>query len=723
MRTANSVLTICLLAILILPPVSAQVKTKSHKDEEKPLSGAGKGIVVSATVTRSAYRTGYGPGSMSSPAWDITLLIQNHTNGELQLGDSLILIEKERDSQEYLAFYAARERSEPAIGLARMKQRFNLSWGYEVKPDGSYMMMFTGGGMFHITMSHADPYPGSGYGRVSARAERQIKVQIPAPYRLKGTTEYIAVIPPSVKPVKAPPQSQNWATQTALRFEAGAVKDGETLKPATTTTIPLRGADLRPMVANSTHDLWQRIFALNWLAETQPKTAVEPVLETLVDKNAPPLLRSSAALNLGALKAAPAVQPLIETLRSTEDATLMQSAINALGDIGDGVAAPAVRPFLNRHEESMGPVVAAAIEAVGKLKDAESVETLVAVFTDQKRKRLQSAAGDALAAIGNRAAMSALLNLLRDTRNEVSVEAAEKLALTGAPEAVTALVAVVNDRKTSKELRSKAISSLGKLGGAEALNTLRAAADSEREEIRNDALEALGKMKDTPALEAVILFAEKGGYASRVKAVRVLSASGKADALPSLRRIVADKSAPGNVRKEGCQALARMKDKSGVASLQAALEETDGELYYAALDALSDIDAPEAGQAAAQALKSGHNRVRQRAALHMREKISADFIPALWQAYQAEANELVAGSIADALIKLKFSDTDKDAIRFLFARLDPKVDPKKKPYWFDDVRLLRHLTGQKFGPEYKWADKKEREAEFLKWQQWWESAK
>jgi HEAT repeat protein len=90
-----------------------------------------------------------------------------------------------------------------------------------------------------------------------------------------------------------------------------------------------------------------------------------------------------------------------------------------------------------------------------------------------------------------------------------------------------------------------------------------------------------------------------------------------------------------------------MKDKSGAASLQAALDEADGELYRGALDALSEIGGAEADQSALQALKSKLNRVRQRAASHLSEKKLATANPALWQAYRAET--MAAGWLAPRL--------------------------------------------------------------------------
>ncbi len=378
MRTAKSVLTICLLAISILPAVSAQVKTKSHKEEEKPLSNGGKEIVMSATVTRS----GFNLAGLSGPAWNVTMVVQNPTEGELELGESLVLLEKARGSSRYLGLYIAREREAPTAHLDRMSSRYGLTWGYGVQANGQYSMVFVGGGGFSFTSSSTDPYEGLAYGRVSPRAERKIEVQIPAPYSVKEGREYVVLILPSVRPVNAGVEQM---MRTMLRFDVEEAKSGDTFKPAEAVTMAMRTADLRALAVNSAHEDWRRIFALNWLVEAHPREVIDVLLETIAQKDAPPSLRSAAAINLGGMKVVAAVQPLSEVVRTDEDVALRQHAVEALGEIGNPAAAPVIRPLL---DDASDELAGAAIKAVGKLKDAEAVGALLAMLTNKERKRV-----------------------------------------------------------------------------------------------------------------------------------------------------------------------------------------------------------------------------------------------------------------------------------------------------------------------------------------------
>ena len=84
----------------------------------------------------------------------------------------------------------------------------------------------------------------------------------------------------------------------------------------------------------------------------------------------------------------------------------------------------------------------------------------------------------------------------------------------------------------------------------------------------------------------------------------------------------------------------------------------------------------------------------------------------LWEAYRVETDEEAGSSMADALIAFKFSDPS--SVPFLLGRLDPKSNK----LWYEDVRLLRHITKQEFGPRQKHSDEQERNTELRKWRQW-----
>jgi HEAT repeat protein len=364
----------------------------------------------------------------------------------------------------------------------------------------------------------------------------------------------------------------------------GEQKTDSTFSPTEMISIPVRLSDLRAAVADVNQHVWRRTFALNWLTEVYPAEASELLLE-LATKEASPMVRNAAVLDLGVAKVKAAVQPLMGMAQQSTDEALRRLAIVALGDIGDPASAPAIRPYLNDKDER---VAALATDAIGGVRDADSVGTLLAIMKDKSKVKRRDRVGDALAAIGNREAVEGLLAFLRDPKGDMRELAAEKLALTKAPEAIAALVALTNDSNTPAKLHEAILKALGRVGGK------------------------------------------------------------------------------------------------------------------------------EADDAAIAALRSAHAEVRKTAAMGIRESKVAGAVAPLWSAYQAEADKDAGIEIAAALVELKFAD--KSVVPFLVRRLDAK----KNKLWYSDVKLLRHLTDQKFGPESPYGDEKDRDAELSKWREWWQ---
>lgn len=712
---------------------SSDSKPKSHKSEEQLLSGTGKGVTVSASLGRGNFRFGSFDRNLSGPTWSVTVIVQNHTDDELELGESLIVVEKLRESPLYLANYVARARSESSPHLQKLRQRYGWDWGYRIDPDGSFGMQVplqretqpfisfgTSGSLVIIGRvasysSSTEVYEGLGYGRVSPRAERRFKVEVPLPVEMReGAREYITVILPAVRPVGAGPENSLW---TLCNFEGGET-GAESFKLVKTDTVAASAEALRALVADSAQPLWLRVCALNWQAESYPREATDWLIKLAVG-NKEPALSSAAALNLGALKAKSALQPLLELLSQATENRTRRVIIEALSDIGENAAASAIRLYINNADQELAET---AIAAASRFKDAEAVNALTAILGDNQKKPLHAAAISALVAIGDRAAITGLMAGLRhpdkDTRAQVTgyLQAAIRKAVkSGGAEAVTTLAAVAANGDAPKELRQEAVGALGKYSGAETLMGLRGAAESAHEDLRNAALAAFAQIKEPAAAEELARLAEQPAYPSRTAAISLLRKAGQRQALPALRRIVADKQAPSLARQEACLALEQMNDSMGAPALLAALDDADGALYDKALHALGTLGVKEAEQAAIAALKSRHDFVRKQAAAQLRRAKVAESVIQLWQAYQLETKEDPGAELVAALIELRFAD--QQAVPFLIKRLEPK----KNPLWFEDVQLLRHLTNQQFGPTSKTADKKERGEELKKWRKWAEA--
>ena len=699
---------------------TAEEKGKSNKEEEKPVHGPGTGVAVSATVKSSSFSN----GQIQGPAYEIKLQVKNYSPNELQLGDVVMVLEKEKGSDLFASSYVAREtagatapdkdREKDAFSSAfssldavtSFKRRFQMDWGEDIDNKGSSLQIFSAGGRIAISLSSPGIYQGLGWGRVSAHAERTIEYLVPFPFKVKGTRESLALVAPSVRTRSAMPGN---ASVTILRFDPEEVKEGEGFKLAETTVVPLRTADLQAMVNNKQLDAWRRLFAMNWLVDASSKTVGPLLLHILNDQGSPVILRAGAGTNLAKLKSKEAVQSLIAILANAPDDKMRWWSIEDLGEIGDLAAAPSIRNYLTN---STGEIAASAMQAVGKLKDPDAVAPLLAILADKKNDNRHAPAASSLAAIGNADAVKGLLAILNDKQSRDREMVAGKLGESGAADAIPALAAIANDPGAPEGLRRSAIGSLGKLGGPDSLTALRRAATGDKEPARAAALSALADTKDAGAVAALIEYAENNGYASRKEAIAVLGRAKKTEALPSLRKLAGDKTAPGAVRARACEALRNMEDKQAVASLQSALDDSDKEMYSQALMALHEISAKDSEGADLAALKSVHSEVRRLSAEHIKEAKTPNTARPLWTAYQAERDEYTGTSLVEAMTAVKFND--RSVVSFLIARLDAKTNK----LWFSDVELLRLISGQKFGPEFRYGDEKIRDAELAKWREW-----
>ncbi|MBZ5621722.1 MAG: HEAT repeat domain-containing protein [Acidobacteriia bacterium] len=681
-------------------------KTAAANPGEQALTAPGEGVAVNASLVRGEYSS----FNFRCPTWEVALVVRNYTGREVELGESIVVLEKIRESSQIAGSYVARERVEPSVHLPRMKLRYMLDWGYQVGRDGTYAMIFCdrSGMCTGFQPPPTETYPGLGYGRVSAHAERKIEVQVPFPVGAKeGMRQYVAVVAPSVQRMGLPRADM---TRTVLRFNLDEPKSGERYEPVERVALAMRPADLRAMVSDTGLESWRRVFALDWLAEGFPKDTTALLIDIVKNPKNPVPLRSVAALNLGSQKARSAVAPLHEVVRATDERNVRLWAIDALGDIGDPAAAAAIREYLDDADWGLAE---SAMESAGELQDAGAVDTLLGVLAYSKKKERHNAAGSALAAIGNPPALEGLLKVARDTRSEARAVAVENLGKMGAAQAIPVLAGVAEERSAPEELRGKALDALGKLDGPEALLAVRAATGSEVERVRQSAISALSGMKEPGALETLLQLVEKRSYASRHAAALALRDTKKTAALPVFRRIVADKEAPSEMRWVACDALGKMADKEGVTALLATLDDSNESVFYGiCLQSLGEIDVKEADRAALEALGSKHESVRATAARELQKRKVESARDALWQAYRKEKEANPAEAMAETLASLKFSDAS--AVPFLVGRLDAK----KNRLWYADVVLLRHLSGKDFGPKHQYVDDSDRESALAKWREW-----
>ncbi len=175
-----------------------------------------------------------------------------------------------------------------------------------------------------------------------------------------------------------------------------------------------------------------REVAVAWAARYLDPGALLPRMAEEADA----IVRNAALAAL--VRQGPFAVEAVSRSAADPDADVAMFACNVLGAIGSAAATPALLAALERSEVN---VVQAAIEALGRIRPREAVAPLIAVL--DREPWLQLSAVDALGAIGDPAAVGALLALVPDSF--VAEPALDALRRIGAPEALPALLPLLTD--------------------------------------------------------------------------------------------------------------------------------------------------------------------------------------------------------------------------------------------------------------------------------------
>lgn len=241
-------------------------------------------------------------------------------------------------------------------------------------------------------------------------------------------------------------------------------------------------------------------------------------------------VRRSAAVALGQIKDAWAVEPLIAALTysNPKNSEVRQAAAEALVQIGD---ARAVEPLIATLKDWSPDVRKAAIEALGQIKNTRAIEPLIAALKHEDRSGMRRAAAEALGQVKDARAAESLIVALQDGAHEVSIAAAEALGRIGAP-AVEPLVAALKDGDSA--MRKTAVEALIKIGAAPAVEPLIAVLKDGNRDMRNSAASALGMIGDARAVEPLIAALKDKDSAVRSLATRALGQIGNTRAVEPL---------------------------------------------------------------------------------------------------------------------------------------------------------------------------------------------
>lgn len=315
-------------------------------------------------------------------------------------------------------------------------------------------------------------------------------------------------------------------------------------------------------------DLDVRLSLVNLLGDLRTDEGLEMLLALLGREDDINVL-SSVVSSIGRYRAARAVAPLIDTLRS-DDLWLKFHVIEALGDIGDRTALPVILPLY--AEKSLRKPV---LEAIGKIGDVGTVNFLLKVIGDEEKLNLT--------------ALRALVQIAESDKPRVLEQAQryliqKKFRETFPPSKVEPLI--VHLRATPKrEVKNFILKFLGWSADPRALAVLLEYVEQpETAEVAAQCLIEYGAGATNAVLERLRLLEEDDSVGLLLRVVNLIAGT---ESIPTILGFL-DHDNP-LIRRLAIETLGQIVDPSTLDYLLAKLDDADVGCQQAAVNSISAL--------------------------------------------------------------------------------------------------------------------------------------
>lgn len=217
--------------------------------------------------------------------------------------------------------------------------------------------------------------------------------------------------------------------------------------------------------------------------------------------------------NIGKMKARRDVKGLIKALGYKKDIVICAAAAEALGEIGDTGAVPALIAVLENFDVWLLPEKAA--EALGKIADERAVEPLITLLSKSAYEEKITAAAAALSKIGAPAVVHLILFIER-----AEVEMAKHMRF--------------SEWRLIKHKQDAAVWALSQIKDPRAVNPLLDALTHHHYLVRESAARALGEIRDARAVDSLIIALKDKGLGVKRAAAEALGKIGDVRAIDPL---------------------------------------------------------------------------------------------------------------------------------------------------------------------------------------------
>ncbi|MGD2249175.1 MAG: HEAT repeat domain-containing protein [Candidatus Methanofastidiosia archaeon] len=389
------------------------------------------------------------------------------------------------------------------------------------------------------------------------------------------------------------------------------------------------------------------------------KSAVEPLINILEKTEDEPSQKKIAGVleKIGS----PAVEPLINILEKTEDEPSQKKIAGVLEKIGS----PAVEPLINILEKTEDEVLKWHALSILKNIGPSAVENLLILLNKSKGNTKWNIIS-ILGTIGNKKAVSHLLNLLKETDNESLQEnIISSLEELEGEKPVDELLNILQTTEY-ESLQKNIIWFLGELKNKKAIAPLiDLLQKTEDESLLEVIIWCLGKIKDKRAVEPLLEILEKTEDSLQWNIISALGKIKDKRAVEPLLDLF-QKTEDESLQKNIIWCLGKIKDKRAVEPLLDLFQRTEDEsLQLNIIATLGEIKDKRAVEILFNLLEITKNTSLQEKILFNLKKIGATTLETLLKFLQETEDESLQLNIIATLGEIK----DKRAVKPLLGLL------------------------------------------------------
>jgi len=356
-------------------------------------------------------------------------------------------------------------------------------------------------------------------------------------------------------------------------------------------------------------------------------------------------------------------QSILEALRNAEEDEIVALLLRVVNVAGSRDSIPSILQFLD-HDNGM--IRRLAIETLGEIPDAGSIDYLLAKLDDSDVASQQAAVNS----------ISALVAAHPEIKNDVLAKIRKLLQSPSIPIKLNSLSVFVNiqgegyhdelllaSKDSDPTIRQKAVSLMGKFGEDRFADPLVLSLADEATAVRLAAINAIVRLRPETGLEPLISSLDDHDIWIRTAAAQALGEYRHPASIDPLMRHLTNDPAP--VRIAVIEALGKSENAEVKDVLFHCLEEPDPEIQRAAMLALARIPGRDVFERLVAALASGDWRIRAAAATALGVRGDRAALPSLHRALD-DHDTYVQQSAVHALDKV----ADRSSFPFLFKSLE-----------------------------------------------------